>query len=567
MDSLGKLPKSLAETYSHILEAMRQGTALEWDVTRRSLMWIMCSPKLLTKDQWTELSYWPSPVPVDGLDSLLQLCRNLVTWDSQLMVIKFPHLSVQEYLDSLFDSVDTNTMAAGRCLLMLDPVLPGSSKIPIDYAIKYWPYHVDRSYSPGRHLAKDLLDQLNKFLGPPNIASQAFRDWLPKGIRESVIKFEFERECEYECKCKLRRDPDTVVVSPLWIASYFNFGGELHHQWACDGIELSNKDEDGLPVLLEVACSRGNETVVKILLGNVLITATNWGNCQLRRAIVNGYGGIAVQLMNSGIHHRNTDYQAILEMAAFGGNTTVMKAFVDSNPRFQITEEILIAAASRQESDVLDFLLETRFHAEITEEIMVAAAKNNPNMLETLLDRSPTIQVTEVILIAVANRQTDSYKFLESLLARSDDIQITEAILIAVLSNIHSSCSILMLLLPRCPSIQITADVLIAVADKNRYYYSTSDWAKMSIKLLTLSADVGIGEKIMVAFSKGHNFNNEIMTLLLTRCPDNQITEGIVITFVGKHQHPELINKLLAKNLGIEVTNSNWCRVVESLLT
>lgn len=517
-------------------------------------MWIMCSPELLTKKEWTELSYWPSPVPVNGVDSLLQLCRNLVTWDSQLMVIKFPHLSVQEYLDSVFDSVDTNTMAAGRCLLMLDPVLPGSSKIPIDYAITYWPHHVDHSCSPGRHLAKDLLDQLNKFLGPPNIASQAFRDWLPKGIRESAIEFEFE--------C----DPDTATMSPLMIASYFKFGEELYHQWACDGIKLSNEDEGGLRVLLEIACSRGNETVVKILLENVSITATNWGNGLLRGAIVSGYGGIAVQLMNSGVHHHNTDYQTILEMAAFEGNTTVMKAFVDSNPRFQITEEILIAAASRLESDVVDFLLETRFHAEITEEIMVAAAKNSSNMLGTLLNRSPTIQITEAILIALAGRGDNSSEFLESLLVRRDDIQITEAIMIAVLSNGYSSCSVLMLLLPRCPSIQITAEVLIAVADRNPYSYSaTSDWAKMFMKLLTLSPDVGITEKIVVAFGKFRGVGKEVMKLLLTKCPDNLITEGIVITFV-EHQHPESINELLARDLGIEVINSNWCRV-ESLLT
>lgn len=539
MESLGKLPKSLEGTYSHILEAMHQGTPREWEVIRRALMWIMCSPGLLTKEQWTELSYWPLRVPTGGVDSLLKLCRNMVTWDSQLMVIKFPHLSVHEYLDSVFDSVDGNTMAAGFCFIMLDPVLPASSKISVDYAVKYWPYHVDHSYSSERHLAKDLLDRLNKFLGPPSIASQAFQDWLPKGIRESVIEFEF--------KC----DPDTATMSPLMIASYFNFGGELYHQWACDHIELSNEGEDSLPALLEIACIRGNETVVKILLRNPSMTATNWGNGLLRKAIVRGYGDIAVQLVSSGVHHPNTDYQAILEMVAFEGNTTVMKAFIDSNPCFQTTEGILIAAASRSGSDVMDFLLETRFHAEITEEIIVAAAEHTLDMFETLLDRFPTVQITEEILIAVAKRGDDSYQFL---LARSDDIQITESILIALLENYDVSFSDIMLLLPRCPSIQITKDVLIAVADKFKSRGSDG-WAHVSIKLLALSPDVGISERVVIAFGKLHNAGKEVITFLLTRYTDNLITEGIAIILV--QNHPESINELLARNQPIEVTNSN----------
>lgn len=60
----------------------------------------------------------------------------------------------------------------------------------------------------------------------------------------------------------------------------------------------------------------------------------------------------------------------------------------------------------------------------------------------------------------------------------------------------------------------------------------------------------------MVAFGKTSNVGKEVITLLLTGCSDNLITEGIVITFVD-HQHPDAINELLARNLGIEVTNSN----------
>lgn len=325
-DSLGKLPKSLEGTYSHIVEATRHGTTREREVTRKALMWMMCSPELLTPEQWTELSYWPSRAPVDGLDSLIELCRGLATCNRQLMKVVFPHLSVQEYLDNVFDPVDCNTMAAGCCLRMLNPAPLGPMATVVEYANICWPFHVDRSYRNGRHIAKDVLDTLNDFLGPPNIPSQACVDWLPIAIQEFVMEVKGEWLLFM------------TNISPLMIASYFRFGEELYHQWECDGVELSN--EDDLPALLEVACGRGNEAVVRILLSNASVTAINWGNGPLRQAIVGGYGAIAVQLVSSGVYHRNTDYNTILEMVAFNGDTTVMTAFMDSSPSFLITARI-----------------------------------------------------------------------------------------------------------------------------------------------------------------------------------------------------------------------------------
>lgn len=501
-------------------------------------MWMMCSPKLLTPEEWTGLSYWPSRAPIDAMDSLIQLCRGLVTWDRQLMVIKFPHLSVQEYLHSVFDSVDCNNMAAGCCLLMLNPVLPGSSGILIDYAITNWPYHVDHSYRRGRHIAQDLLDRLNNFLGTPHIARLACLDWLPIAIGKSVIEV------------KAEWIPYMMNISPLMIASYFRFGEELYHQWECDGLELSN--EDSLPALLEVACGRGNEAVVKILLRNASMTAINWGNGSLREAIAGGYGGIAVQLVSSGVHHRNTDYQAILKMVAFEGDKAVMGAFMDSRPSFRITEEILIAAARRPRNDMIHFLLDTRFDVEITEEIMVAAAEGGLSRLEMLLDRSPAIQITEAIVIAVlAQMDCGKNEFLESLLARRDEVQITEAILICAVRTGDGYWTLLMSLLSRCPSIQITADLVIAVAETGGAF-DGREWSQIFMKLLPLVIDSEISERIVVALGKASGLSEQVMTLLLTRCPGNMITEGIVLA-VATYGVKVSMEALLAWNPDVEV--------------
>lgn len=546
MDSMEKLPISLERTYSQILEAIRQGTTREREVTRRALMWIMSSPNLLTPEQWTGLSYWPSRAPIDGMDSLIQLCRGLVTWDRQLMVIKFPHLSVQEYLDTVFDSVDCNTMAAGCCLLMLNPVLPWSRGILTDYANTYWPYHVGHSYSRGRHFAKELLDRLNDFLGPPQMARLALLDWLPIAIEKSII------EVKPEWILYMMSISPVMNISPLMIASYFRFGEELYHQWECDGIELS--DEDGLPALLEVACGRGNEAVVQILLRNPSLSAINWGNGPLREAIFGGHGSIAVQLVNSCVHHRNTDYEAVLELVACHCDSTVMRAFMDSGPSVQITEEILIEAAKNLSSDIIIFLLDTRLDAKITERILVTAVEKGLHFFQMLLERDPAIQITEPVLNAVVAEVFDEdYTWLELLLAR---IEITEAMLISTVRNAYDCHAIVMFLLHRYPVIQITAEFVIAVMD-NEYLFERSTIPdtqrdELCMKLLSVVTDSEISERIVVAITKRFGLSEQVMTLILTRLSGNPITEGIVLA-VAHHGGRVSMEVLLARNPDINV--------------
>lgn len=495
----------------------------------------MCSSVLLNREQWTALSYWPSRIPFNGSDTLFRLCRNLVTWDSQLKVIKFAHLSVKEYLDSVFDSLDANTMAAGCCLSILDRVLPGSRKMASDYAIKYWPHHMNHAYSRERHLSKDLLDKLNNFLGPPNIASKACLNWLLKAIQKSVIM--------------LGAGWNMINVSPLFIASYFNFGEELHHQWKYDNIKLSIGDR--FPALLDVACGRGNAAVVGFLLRNHTMTGIKWGNGPLREAIVNGYGDIAVQLASSGVHHPSTDYQTMLEMAVLKGDPTVVEAFMQSGTSFQITEDVLIAARSRYNSDMIDFLLHKGFDSKITEAILVAASGKSLKGLEKLLNHSSALSMA-----AILNAASDD-DFI-TLLDRCDETQITEAVLIAAIR--HNPCRIVEYMLARCPSIPIPEAVLIAIANcryRGRGMMTERERNEMWMKLLSLDMGNEIRGRIMVALTGPSGTNTKEVELLLTRYPYHIVTENMLIA-LARYGYPQSMKQLLDKNLNIAVRNYVW---------
>lgn len=120
MDSLGRLPQTLEATYSQILAAMCEGTAREWAVTVRAVMWMISSPVLLTQRLWAELTDWPDAVPTQGVATLFEFCHHLVTSNSQSRYVRLARLSVREYLESEFSPEDSRFIAAECCLSILD---------------------------------------------------------------------------------------------------------------------------------------------------------------------------------------------------------------------------------------------------------------------------------------------------------------------------------------------------------------------------------------------------------------------------------------------------------------
>jgi hypothetical protein len=147
---LGKLPKTLEETYSKIYEKISKEDSEELEIAKRALMWITCSRRPLSSQEWVNASYWPAPVdPEIGVDSLLDMCHNLVTVDNQSQVVRFAHLSIQEYLENLedFTMEKANLMAARfRLLALLSDEISIRSLLrkAFDYSVVYWMEHASQ---------------------------------------------------------------------------------------------------------------------------------------------------------------------------------------------------------------------------------------------------------------------------------------------------------------------------------------------------------------------------------------------------------------------------------------
>lgn len=349
LENLGKLPKTLEATYSQIMEdMMSDGTSREWEITRKALMWIMCSRELLTKEQWAEFSYWPKEFPKDShhIDTLFELCRNLVTWDSQLKVVRFAHLSVHEYLETKFSSVDTNSMAAESCLLLFDPTnWPGVAKLTllparpslINYSTLNWADHIESSYSCEQHMSRVVLDRLKLFLGTPSEPGQAYCNWLHGIFWQALGLQHFPggpllQGRLYDILAHLESTPP----NPFFAASYFTFGEELREQWECGSFDLNCKNKRG-ETLLFVASMRGNGWVVNMLLGKGACVNTGssaYGSNPLMAAIRHGHWRAAVQLLNNGANTSATE-----------GDTTVMRSATNRDLSTEIIGAVMAATA------------------------------------------------------------------------------------------------------------------------------------------------------------------------------------------------------------------------------
>ena len=581
---LGRLPKTLEETYTKIYETISREDSEELEVTKRALMWLMCSRRPLSSQEWASVSYWPEPADQDiGADPLLDMCHNLVTMGNQSQVVRFAHLSVQEYLEKLddFTAEKANSMAARFCLSVL---LSDEKSIPpllgkaFDYSAGYWMEHASQCTS-----SLDVFDLLRGFLGTPAKPGRAYCNWFRLASNANPgwnSHFPlFPSTTGFGHLRASLKHLHSESLNPVFAVCYFRLGTGFQDFWDWDAFDIDSRNGGG-ETLLYIASLAGNEQIVKYLLKNGAdVNAPSWEHYSdfrnpLTAAITHRRARIAVTLLDHGASvgfpgvgfHRNT-----LEFAAEHGDESVVEALIDRDCSTKVTEVILVAAAGNKYhgGNVLEMLLTKDSTIQITEAVLSAAANNssekaleyllawdsttrittavlsaaarnsNEKVLEILLARDSTIQITEIVLSAAAeNRST---KVLEMLLARDSPIQITDAVLSAAAGN--SITNVLQMLLTRDPTIQITEAVLF-VAAGNRFSNALEI-------LLARDSTIEITEVLLSAAAK--NCSEKALEALLARDSTIQTTEALLAA-AAKSSSGKALEILLAWDSTIQIT-------------
>ena len=491
---LGKLPKTLEDTYSEIYEKILSEDPEELEAAKRSLMWLMCSRRPLSSREWVNFTYWPEQVGEDigvASDSLLEICRNLVTVDNQSQVVRFSHLSVQEYLENLddFNTEKANSMAARLCLsTLLSNETPNPP--PFNYSVGYWMEHVSQYTG-----SQDILDLLRNFLGTGENPGQAYCNWFQIATEGrfgmlpghgSHLGFDHL----HASLNHLRSKP----LNPVFAVCHYDLGISFQEFLGWGTFDINSRNMDG-ETLLHIASLAGNEQTVKSLLQNGADVNIQNGRSSLGRvyctplgsAIRSGHARTAVMLLDfgAGISFLGVPCINTLEWAAEIGDRKVFEAILNRERNNEINETVLVAAARNN---------------------------NTTEILRMLLDKDPTIQITEAILAGAAENWCRGEEALEVLLARDSTIQITEGVLCAATSN--SLKKVLKMLLARDPAIQI----------------------QITEPILSMAACT----------------NGEALEMLLSRDINTgiEITDAILTTAMGNHKHSVKLMEILARYSG-----------------
>jgi ankyrin repeat protein len=158
---LGKLPPDLERSYQVLYDTQMQNLGADQSkVVQRILSWLLVAKRPLTTAEMCELVCAPEE-PDMGKETVLHLCFDLVTSDTQFDVFRFAHLSVREFLEKRneYKQVYTHGMATNACLqLMTKRKRFSRSK----YEAVYWAFHAEDAVKNG---GGDIVKEgLNFFL-------------------------------------------------------------------------------------------------------------------------------------------------------------------------------------------------------------------------------------------------------------------------------------------------------------------------------------------------------------------------------------------------------------------
>ncbi|KAK4087020.1 hypothetical protein Purlil1_8539 [Purpureocillium lilacinum] len=490
LERLGRLPKTLAGLYQEILAKIEK---LDADADRQfaqnALSWLLCARRQLPSNVFLAAVSVKEDGSASAIskDQLLQLCCNLVIFDSAADAFRFSHLSVREFLEAqeMYKPASANALVAEACLSNLVRMTPEASPRTLfrTYSCLFWAEHT-------RAAAQETQTRLNKIL-------------------RKFLAVEQDQTCFYH-----------------WHRSVEELSDDPTVRWK-------------VPLKLQAAMSH-TPSVLLVVCAYDLTGVLDPGQWR--------------QLARKG--PRNKGVGTHQEVAVRYGSVDIIEWHFNNGIHFEVTEEIVKAAAGNEESGekVMAVLLDKcEAKIQITEGVAEAAARNSESgkeILALLLDKcGPEIQMTEGFVKTVI-RNFDQTIFLQLFDKRGAEIQITEGVVRTAAGNSRSGQEIVALLLDkRGPEIQITEEVVEAAAGN---YGSGKEI--LALLLDKRGAEIQITEGVVRTAAGNSRSGKEIVALLLDKCgPEIQITEGVVKTAARNWGSGKEILALLLNKRGAEI--------------
>ena len=405
---LGRLPKGLTGVYDEIIKSIKCQPDCNFDLAIRTLKWVLVSERPLKPGELVAAAELNPAISVDSsatslestlvVELLIQSCEGLLLLDTRLDVVRFSHLSVQEYLETrneIWDVsvIDSQWFVSESCLWALQ----SSRGSPLyEYAAHNWYKHC-RSYQDlllstvNAKVTKDDMGipLLDSFFGSFKQVSASYIKWADWVLGKEL--FFFNPHCV----------PSTPLC-PAFSAAFAGLGELVSWLWHAEGNDMKVQNDDGVS-LLEVACTHGTPWIVAEMLKGGF--ETNHLQNGLYIASADGKSSIIKLLLDRGadVNLPGGVYGSALGAAAYRGKLENVTLLLDRGADVNLTGgdygTALGAATFVGNLGIATLLLDrcadvNIIGGEYGTALGVAAYMNNLEAVTFLLDRGANVNLT-----------------------------------------------------------------------------------------------------------------------------------------------------------------------------
>ncbi|KAI8714909.1 NACHT domain-containing protein [Fusarium sp. LHS14.1] len=356
LERLGRLPRTLAELYQEILANIENLDAdADRQLAQNAFSWLLCAQEQLSSDVFlaaVSVTKYGS-APAISRDQLLQLCCNLIIFDSAVDAFRFSHLSVREFLEhqEMYKRTSANALVAEACLFSLDKMAPEASpRTPLmKYSCLFWAEHAHIAAQERRTRVNELL---RKFLSIEQDPS-CFHHW-----HRTVEEYLEDPEVRWSTREKLKATMSYIPRVLLVICAYDLSGILSPERWR--GLAQERPRNKNGATHEEVAARYGSSDILHWHFNNGIAfevnekvveeAAGNSGSGKEILALLLDKRGAEIQITEGVVEAAAGNYESgkeILALLLKARNTDTIAA---------ITDSVCFAAASCGQLDFLHYL-------------------------------------------------------------------------------------------------------------------------------------------------------------------------------------------------------------------
>jgi ankyrin repeat protein len=522
--ALERLPPTLQGVYAIIIVQIHKGAPVSMPLAKKALKWLLCAQQPLGSDEF--LKALSADLDVSNVkitvENLLNICCNLVKYDSELDVVRFIHLSVREYLETKEPEYEPSLSHSAVATACLQACFHGAkpkrkgrlknarNKTFYDYAIIYWPLHCVHAGAYRRQ------EKLGKLFYDCIYDKKTYAGWL-WSLRESLEEIGLNISGDsldiklfeqlIDCRCRW--------PSPIFLACAFGFmelfqdGRNLQEK---DGKRENNSERDPF----HIAVRHGQRDIVEHL------------------ARSSGRDG--------------ADERSLIAAVSMS-NKMMVSYLLEKNPQLSITQRVINVGVRNADIDTVELLLTKIDRVEVTTELINVAATNElggKQIIDMLLNLGQDVSIAgQTIELACWNRK-HGLAILETFLSRNTDSSITEEAIEFAAANNKCGFALLNALFRRASNLEITT-AMIEAACRN----STLEPLQF---LLSKNKAVSISHDSLDLAASNEEVGYQMLVLLLERCKPTLIDEWL------------LLSAMRNRKLGVELTKLLLAEASETIL-